>query len=98
MGEERRLYARVAVVGSAIVLASGRYVGTYLLENLSASGALLVGDTTLTVGDQVRLLLQLYGQSRRFVLEASVVRHATEGAQGVFAVQFQSVPSSLQSA
>jgi CheY-like chemotaxis protein len=95
---DRRVSPRAAVVGSAIVLAKERYVGTYVLENLSASGALLIGDTQLSVDDRVRLLLQPYGCARRFALEASVIRHAWRGPQSVFAAQFVHVPPASQDA
>lgn len=95
---DRRVFPRAAAMGSAIVLAGERYVGTYMLENVSASGALLVGDTNLSEGDGVRLLLQLNHRARRFSLEASVVRHTKRGAQGLFAVQFAHVPAAVQDA
>ncbi len=95
---ERRAFPRAAVVGSAIAVAAERYVGTYVLENLSASGALLVGDTKLPVGSRFRLLLQVHEQTRSFAVEASVVRHSTRGAQEVFAVQFVQLPDPVRDA
>jgi hypothetical protein len=84
--DERRSFQRAGVVGAAVVLARGRYVGTYLLENLSASGVLLVGDTRLAMGDRVRVLVQ--PESQGLALEARVVRHELRGEQSVFAVRF----------
>jgi CheY-like chemotaxis protein len=95
---DQRASLRAGVMGSAIVLAAGRYVGTYLLENLSASGALLVGDTTLWLGNRVRLLLQLHQEPRSFVVEARIVRHSKRGAQAVFGVQFVDAPAPLLAA
>jgi hypothetical protein len=83
---DQRTYPRAPIAGTAIVLARRRYVGTYLLENLSASGSLLVGDTRLELGDRVRILIQAGG--RLFALSAHVVRHHSRSAQSVFAVQF----------
>jgi hypothetical protein len=58
-----------------------------MLENLSASGVLLVGDTRLAVGDHVRVLIP--PGSHGLALEARVVRHARRGEQSVFAVRFE---------
>lgn len=85
-------------MGSAVVLAAERYVGAYILENLSASGALLVGDTKLSAGERVRLLLQIHGRARRFALTAVVVRQSSRGAQSVFAVRFLDIPAAAQDA
>jgi PilZ domain len=85
---ERRRGSRASPVGSAIVMTRTSYVGTYELENLSEGGALLVGEAGLAVGEQVTILLQLRLQSRRFAIEAFVVRHARQGDRRVFAIHF----------
>jgi hypothetical protein len=85
-GGDQRAAARAPIAGTAIVLARRKYVGTYLVENLSASGSLLVGDTRLAVGDRVRVLL--CAGERMFSLSAVVVRHDSRDPQGVFAVRF----------
>ncbi len=69
---ERRHFPRFTIAGSAIVLLDGRYVGAYLLRNLSAGGAYLVGDNNLAVGQVVQLLLQVGDELQN--LEAEVVR------------------------
>jgi hypothetical protein len=69
---ERRCSPRFRTAGTAIVLVGGRYVGAYLLRNLSAGGAYLVGDNNLAVGQVVQLLLQVGDELQS--LEAEVVR------------------------
>src|SRR5213595_1049506 len=88
---ERRHSARARVVGSAIVLTADRYVGTFLVENISANGALLAGDSQLSVGDQVRVLLQIHG-SPRIGIRARINRRAERDGQHLFALSFQASP------
>lgn len=85
---DRRRFRRFSVPSSAVVLTGLRYVGTYITRNLSAGGALLVGDSNLGVGQRVRLLLQVVGQFSQ-TLEAEVVRREQlpSGEQS-FAVAF----------
>lgn len=97
-GADKRAFPRVSMVGSAIVSREAVYIGTYLLENLSAGGALLAGDTKLNVGDQVQVVLQLQFHARRFLLEAVVVRHASRGDQALFAVRFERLSPAVQQA
>jgi hypothetical protein len=85
---ERRLGARVQMVGTAIVLTPDRYVGTFLIENVSADSALLAGDTQLSVGDHVRVLFQLQG-APRIGVQGTITRRAERGGQHVFALTFQ---------
>jgi hypothetical protein len=86
-GGERRLSARVQVVGTAVVLGPDRYVGTFLLENVSADSALLAGDTQLSVGEQVRVLLQIQG-APRIGVRGKITRRAERDGQHVFALSF----------
>jgi hypothetical protein len=89
---ERRLSARVQMVGTAIVLSPDRYVGTFLIENVSADSALLAGDTQLAVGDRVRVLFQLQGAPRVGV-RGTITRCAERNGQHVFALSFQASPA-----
>jgi hypothetical protein len=89
---DRRLSARVQVVGTAIVLTADRYVGTFLVENVSATGALLAGDSQLAVGDDVRVLLQIHG-SPRIGLHGEITRRAERNGQHLFALSFQATPA-----
>lgn len=99
---DRRRFPRASIVGSAILLVGGRYIGTFLLENLSAGGASLRGAAKVAVGEQVRVLLQLYRSPRRLGLEAVVVRHADAHDQTACALRFirtsEHVQSAIQSA
>jgi PilZ domain len=97
-GADKRAFPRVSMVGSAIVSRDAVYIGTYLLENLSAGGALLAGDTKLSVGDRVQVMLELQFRARRFMLEAEVVRHARRGDQALFAIRFESLAAATQAA
>jgi CheY-like chemotaxis protein len=87
-GSERRLSARVRVVGTAIVLTPERYVGTFLVENVSAEGALLAGDTLLSTGDQVRVLLQIHG-APRIGVRGKVKWRAERDGQHLFGLSFR---------
>jgi len=93
---ERRQSERARAVGTAIVLTLERYVGTFLLENVSADGALLAGDSLLTVGDEVRVLLQVHGSPRIGVV-GTIARRAERDGQHLFALSFQATPA-VQSA
>ena len=97
-GADKRAFPRVTMVGSAIVSRDAVYIGTYLLENLSAGGALLAGDTKLSVGDRVQVILELQFFARRFLLEAFVVRHASRGDQALFAIRFEGLAPETQAA
>ncbi len=85
---DRRRFRRFRVPSSAVVMTGQRYVGTYVTRNLSAGGALLVGDSNLAVGQHVRLLLHVVGKFSQ-TLEADVVRREQlpSGEQS-FAVAF----------
>jgi hypothetical protein len=89
LGRERRLSPRFSVPSSAVVLSGSRYVGAYIVSNISAGGALLVGDNSLQVGESVQLLLQVAGQISQS-LAAKVVRRAKlPTGEQCFAVQFK---------
>lgn len=97
--EERRRSPRVRIAGTAIALLGGRYVGAYLLRNLSAGGACLIGDNNLALGQTVQLLLRVGEHLQN--LEAEVVRQdRLPSNERSFAVAFRNlsveVESSLQ--
>jgi hypothetical protein len=89
---ERRQSERARAVGTAIVLTLDRYVGTFLLENVSADGALLAGVSLLSVGDDVRVLLQVHGSPRIGVL-GRIARRAERDGQHLFALTFRATPA-----
>ncbi len=87
--DERR-HARGEVVGTAVVLAANnRYSGLYLVENLSAGGALLVGDSR-TLGEQVKLFLHLPGM-KPMSISAEVLRQEGSDEESFVAVAFQNL-------
>lgn len=87
---ERRRFPRFRIAGTAIVLVGGRYVGAYLLRNLSAGGAYLVGDNNLAVGQVVQLLLHVGDELQS--LEAEVVRQdRLPSEEHSFAVAFRNL-------
>jgi PilZ domain len=81
-GAERRQYPRTGRIASAAVVVSrGQYVGTYVVEDLSAGGALLVGRCSLRIDDPLETLFQ-FGQTLTVALSARVVR-TQNGAFGI---------------
>lgn len=95
-GYNQRRHPRSEIAATAIVLTLTRYAGTYLVRNLSAGGALLVGDSLLHVGERIRILLQIHGTSP-MSLVGEVVRHEsrTEGER-LFAITFGDVPAAVE--
>jgi hypothetical protein len=93
--DERRRFPRFRTAGTAIVLVGGRYVGAYLLRNLSAGGAYLVGDNNLAVGQVVQLLLHVGDELRS--VEAEVVRQdRLPSDERSFAVAFRNLGADLE--
>lgn len=89
---ERRRHPRSGgVTATAVVLAENRYAGAFVVEDLSAGGALLIGDPRLDLGEYVNILLQLEGK-RPLHLWAEVVRHQVrEAGEHLFAVAFRNM-------
>lgn len=73
-------------MGTAVVLAANRYGGLYLVENLSAGGALLVGDAR-TPGELVKLFLHLPGM-KPMSISAQVLRQEGSEEECLVAVAF----------
>lgn len=96
-GVERRRYRRTSRLASAAVIVSDDgYAGTYVVENLSAGGALLVGNHRFRSGDRLRVMFQI-GDTLRAALSARVARTDGAWASGqAFAVEFQDVPAELR--
>ncbi|MBI5479920.1 MAG: PilZ domain-containing protein [Deltaproteobacteria bacterium] len=94
--DERRRHPRSEVVATAVVLATNKYAGHYLVENLSAGGALLVGDAELEPGERLKMLLQLPGR-KPISLSAEVVRRQVNDAQEcLFAVAFRHLSAGIE--
>ena len=75
-------------MGTAVVLAANRYSGLYLVENLSAGGALLVGDA-LSPGERIRLLLHLPGLKPMSISAEVLRRQDSDAGQCLVAVAFR---------
>ena len=73
----RRQHPRAEVAATALVIGRAYCAGPYLVENLSAGGALIMGEPRLSVGERVSLVLHLSGREKPFRLSAEVIR--TEG-------------------
>jgi CheY-like chemotaxis protein len=86
---ERRRHERGRVAAIAIVWSEERGPIRYVVEDLSASGALLSGGPDLAVGRWVALALHVAGV-HLVDLRAEVIRHAT--TRGM-AVAFRGVPA-----
>lgn len=98
MGDsDRRKHPRGAVMATATVVATGHWVGLYLCENLSASGALLAGPSRLQRGDAVKLKLHLENRGPVEV-DAFVVRQSIDPERGqpTYAVRFRDVPADVE--
>ncbi len=94
MTHERRRSPRAVVLGTATVLTDAGPKGPYILENLSAGGALLSGAEGFAVGTSVRLLLRLSGATYR--LEGVVVRQHPLGGRETLAIAFQRTPAPVE--
>ena len=86
--QDRRCFPRARVAATAIALVGGRYVGAYVVRNLSAGGADMLGDNNLAIGQVVQILLRV-GKQFSQSIEAEVVRRKQlpSGEQS-FAVAF----------
>ena len=86
--EERRAHRRVEIAANAAHLVRGAEVNRYLMQSLSAAGALLTGSSPLALGEKLDLRLDL-PQARSLVVRAQVVRQAdTVGEMVAIAVAF----------
>src|SRR4051812_46962679 len=76
--EDRRRHARSELMATAVVFSAQKLHGTYLVQDLSAGGACLLGQLDVVPGVTLSLLLQFPGKAA-FSVEAVVVRHDTLG-------------------
>jgi hypothetical protein len=85
---ERRNHPRCQTRETATVICDAAYSGRYLVANLSAGGALLVGDVALPLGSTIGLLLEPPGRPG-LVVVGRVVRQAPhESGRQAFAIAF----------
>lgn len=92
---DRRRHQRAYVPAVASVLMDNACVGHYLVRNLSASGALLLGGPILPEKSQCRLVLQGPGVGLLRLSGYTVRGAVTEGETGM-AVRFRDLPSELE--
>jgi CheY-like chemotaxis protein len=75
---EHRRHARSEVVATAVVFSAGQMHGNFLLQDLSAGGACLMGHLDTSPGQRLTVLLHFPGTSP-FSVTAVVVRHDALG-------------------
>src|SRR5687767_10283876 len=92
---ERRRFPRVDLRASAMLLQRGGAVGRFVVQNLSASGALLTGARVVRRSAPLRLLLELPG-GVAVTLGARVRRRATIGDLVALAVSFRHIQESSE--
>lgn len=78
-GIENRRHRRSEVVATVTAFSSDKLFGTFLVQDLSAGGACLLGDVAVPLGTRVNMFLQFAGRPV-LSLTATVVRHAQEGS------------------
>lgn len=87
---DRRSRPRAELSSPCFLLLDGQPVGPFLVENLSAGGAMLTGGTSLPAGATVFLQLQLPGRRDPMSVAATVVRGPEATPRGAsFAVEFR---------
>jgi hypothetical protein len=88
---DRRLYRRTRIAATAVLAcAPSRYLGTYLVENLSAGGVLLVGRPAIDEQTRLRVMLCLSG-SRKVTVAARLRRRDQRGTNDLFALRFEEI-------
>src|SRR4051812_45659801 len=87
-GIENRRHRRSEVLATVMAFSSDKLFGTFLVQDLSAGGACLMGDVTLPIGTRVNIFLQ-FPRRPVLALTANVVRHDGQaGNQQQTAVSF----------
>jgi hypothetical protein len=93
---ERRKWPRVEFTAMAHVLSADGTCEVFGIENLSAGGALLVGDNDLAPGAKIRVSLELANHGP-ITINAVVVRSKTSADGGaISAVAFQISDSNVE--
>jgi hypothetical protein len=87
-GLERRAMRRADVPATAILVRGGADAGRFDVANLSAAGALLIGDSALGRGDHALLRIEAPG-CRPVVVHARIVRGGNGDGVNALAVEFR---------
>lgn len=88
LGFERRSNRRADVPATATVVKAGAAAGRFIVANLSAAGALLIGDSELGRGDLALLRLESPGCAPVMV-HARIVRGGNGEGVNALAVEFR---------
>ncbi len=92
---ERRQSARCDVFATATLLQRGGSVGRFMVQNLSAGGALLTGGHDVRTSAPLRVLLELPG-GEPLTVGAHVKRRVVEGDLVALAVAFRHMSNSSE--
>jgi hypothetical protein len=92
---ERRRFQRVDLRATAMLLQRGGAIGRFVVQNLSASGALLTGAHDVRRSAPLRLVLELPG-GEAVTLGVRVRRRATIGDVVALAVSFRHLQASSE--
>lgn len=90
-GPERRLHPRVPFHAEARLFAGETDLGRFSVQNISAGGALVIGDTQLSFGLHVRVMM-IAPQFGSLRLEADVVRVQAYGRGFAAGIAFRRPP------
>jgi hypothetical protein len=85
---ERRAHPRVDLPAVAVVVRGGVDAGRFLVQNLSAAGALLTGAPSVQVGDSVLVRIEVQGHAP-VVVNARVKRRAETEDVTALALEFR---------
>lgn len=88
VGFERRSNRRADVPATAVLLRGGADAGRFAVANLSAAGALLIGESELGRGDHALLRLEAPG-CESVVVHARIVRGGDGDGVNALAVEFR---------
>ena len=86
---ERRSHRRADLPATAVLVRGGVDSGRYVVQNLSAAGALLTGDASVELGAQVELRLEFSDHTPVRVRGRVVRRAETVAEMVVLAVAFR---------
>ena len=93
-GSERRLHPRVAFQAEALLAVGDVDFGRFVVRDISAGGALVIGHTALSVGQHVKLTLMApqFGTVR---IEGDVARSHPHGNHYAAGIKFRQQPSQI---